>query len=798
MSHDQSPNLKPNPPSLLPHSPRFATIHHSPFTIILVLLLTAFFRFAELPALPPGLNFDEAGSGVAALEILSGALRIWWRLGGGQEPFWPYLTALSTAIFGQIPLALRLPAAFVGVLTVATAYPLLRTLFAHQDRHDRYLVALLTVLGLAVSDWHLHFSRLGFRAILLPLFSSLAFYFFWRSLRVSRQSQWEATHSSEVSSQNSKFTSHVLLNSSLATLALSTFFVALAIYSYLAARLLWLVPVLFLGLQWLIAKIKPSSQSSERKTYPATADIPAPFLLLISYFLLLLLFFLSPFIVYFLFNPADFVARSTTVSIFNPQWNQGDFIGTAWRTFTITLSTFLGLGGDANPIVNLPGQPALPPILAPFFILGFASSIYYLVTARRSARTETLSPSPLPPCSPTPLLLCSSASPYLFLLCWWMVMLLPALLAPEGAPHHLRLIGAIVPTYALVAIGWVTATNLLTKLLPHASRLTPHASRFTFHISEPSLPGRRLTYPLSAIRYLLPAICYLLVAFQTYTNYFIRWPVSVDFTLPFDLYAVHLANEITHTPPNAAYVLPMDIRAGAEARHYTLDYLLGLQHPSYTYLPVDERNATTLLTQAAHGKTELRVIRWTDDKHREADAKEIITYLLETTARLGQRDSFPVYNLEIYALPSPRTVFVLPTINQSIGAIFTRPETGEDLLRLEAAFIPATASSGQWLPIALTLAPLASLKADYKASLRLMSQTGERLAQKDRVLLHNFHQGTSLWPPERVNEYYLLSVLPETPPGDYTIALVIYHPDTLAPLWSNGLIEMPLGTVRVE
>jgi hypothetical protein len=192
------------------------------------------------------------------------------------------------------------------------------------------------------------------------------------------------------------------------------------------------------------------------------------------------------------------------------------------------------------------------------------------------------------------------------------------------------------------------------------------------------------------------------------------------------------------------------------------------------------------------------VIRWTDDKHREADAKEIVTYLLETTAQLRQRDSFPVYDLEIYILPSTQTVFALPTINQPIGAIFTQAETGKGLLRLEAAFVPATATSGQWLPVALTLAPLASLDADYKASLRLISQTDERLAQKDRVLLHNFHQGTSLWPPERVNEYYLLPVPPETPPGEYTVTLVIYHPNTLVPLLSNGLVELPLGTVRVE
>ena len=79
--------------------------------VILLLLVAAAFRFYELPGLPPGLNFDEAGNGVAALDILDGAPRLWWRIGGGKEPVWPYVVAASTVMLGRIPLAIRLPAA---------------------------------------------------------------------------------------------------------------------------------------------------------------------------------------------------------------------------------------------------------------------------------------------------------------------------------------------------------------------------------------------------------------------------------------------------------------------------------------------------------------------------------------------------------------------------------------------------------------------------------------------------------------------------------------------------------------
>ncbi len=710
--------------------------------IVLILLLAAFFRFYQLFDLPPGLNFDEAGNGVAALDILSGAPKIWWRIGGGKEPVWPYLIALSTTMLGEIPFSLRFPAAGVGILTVAAVYPLIRVLFRNQPGH---IIAVLTMLGLSLSAWHLHFSRLGFRAILLPLFSTLAFYFMWRGFTQSRLTFYV-----------SRFTLRI------PAMSISAFFIALAVYSYLGARLLPFVIIVYFTLDWLKNRSYSRKIAKTNKLQsPITNSCPEPSRrdqLPITLFVSLLLF-LSPLILYFILNPADFLARSTTLSIFNPTWNKGDLIGTVWHTLTLTLSTYLGLHGDPNPLVNLPNQPALPLMLVPFFLIGLATSIFHAI------RPHPLTPSPLHPRS-------LALNPHLLLLCWWAIMLLPAILAPEGAPHHLRLIGTIIPTYAFVALGFVTTTSIITF----------YASRFTH-------PARRFAY-------MLPVICYLLLGLQTYTNYFTRWPNSVDFTLPFDLYATRLTAEIARTPSNAAYVIPMDIRAAEEARHYTLDYLLAshqspnLQSP-FTYIPVDERNAETLLTRAAAGKDELRVVRWTEDKHREADAKEMVTFLLESNAQLTSRESFPVYDVETYAL-SGDTDFTLPTIDQPVEANL------DNLLRLDVAFVQPIASPGGWLPVALTLAPLAPMNVDYKASLRLLNSSGERLAQKDRVLMHNFHQGTSLWPVETVNEYYLLPIPPDTPSGQYSVVVVVYHPDTLAPLVANGIVEVPLGVVNIQ
>ena len=755
MSNPANASQQPTNPT--PHIPYLTShisypISYILFVLIAIIILAAWLRLYQLPLLPPGLNFDEAGNGVAALDILKGTPRLWWRIGGGKEPLWPYMIALSTLLLGNIPLALRLPATLVGILTVAASYPLLRVLFPGRRGQ---ILGLLTALGLAVSSWHLHFSRLGFRAILLPLLSTLVFYFLWRGL-----GRWQSAQPLAWSHRRGPASFDLIL---------SALFMALAMYAYLAGRLLPVAPLLFFGLH---------SLTNRRRQRPQQNDQPGlSWSFLLKYLLGPLLILLLPLIIYFLFNPADLTARAGAVSIFDPVWNQGDLIGTAWHTLTVTLGTFIGLSGDPNPLVNLPGQPAIPFLLAPFFLIGVLVSLYYAVRPRSATAAG------------------QAFSPYRLLLCWWAVMLLPALLAPEGAPHHLRLIGALVPSFAFIALGLTTASEVLINRLIPASDI-PH-------------PTSHIPYLISHI---LPILIYLLVASQTYSHTFSRWPAAVDFTLPFDLYAVRLAGDIAHAGPDVAYVLPMDIRAGVEARHYTLDYLLAHRRPApYTYLPVEARKAETLLTKAAGDKTELRVVRWTADKHHEADAKEIVTYLLMTQADLIERESFPVYDVETYALPpagssdcvseSPQAtdcepnaplVFRLPAIDRPIDAIF------DNVLHLDAAYVEPAAVAGGWLPVALTLTPLAPMPVDYKASIRLLSPTGERLAQKDRTLLHDYHQGASLWPPEPVNEYYLLPLPLETPAGEYTVTVVIYHPESLAPLVANGGVDVAVGRVRIE
>jgi hypothetical protein len=49
-----------------------------------------------------------------------------------------------------------------------------------------------------------------------------------------------------------------------------------------------------------------------------------------------------------------------------------------------------------------------------------------------------------------------------------------------------------------------------------------------------------------------------------------------------------------------------------------------------------------------------------------------------------------------------------------------------------------------------------------------------------------------------VRDSGVLSIPPNTAPGQYAVSIVIYHPDTQAPLTAAGVPEIPLGTVQVE
>jgi len=699
--------------------------------VAVVVLVAALLRYPALGMVPPGLSFDEAGNGVAALDVARGQYSLWWPIGGGKEPLIVYLLQPLFWLFGPTRLALRLYAATMGIITVAGTYWLAWEMFvasrpSGRDDRGHSIIPLIAALGLATAFWHVAFSRVAFRALATPAVGVLALAWLWRALRISGSREREA-----------RVWYHFAGAGAL---------VGLGFYTYLPGRALPVVLLLFFvaeaGFAWL------------RNTRPLLVGSARGLAVSVVVALLVVL----PLFVFFVQHPGAFVDRAGVVSIFNPEWNQGDLAGTLLRVTLTTLGTFAALTGDPNSIANLPGRPMLGPLLTVFFWLGIIVSVWQVVrcgtdkTYKGSpALTQTVSPESW------------ACAPYLLLLCWWLVMLLPGILAPESPPHHLRIIGTAPATYILVAVGVHQTLNI------GAENLRKFSDSWFFRYAE-----------------WLFVLVFLIVGLVTARDYFTRWAKLPELYMVYDVYALELAEQMSaETDSTVAYVIPMDLRAGHEARHYTLDYLHRAGVPFY-YLPVDETTIVDRLTQVAAGHETLRVVKWLQDKHAAADEREVLTFLLAGNARLTDEEIYPVYRIETWSLPSADTTFVLPAIETGVEATFG------DVLRLEAADLSVI---GNTVAVASRWAPLGAMDTDYKVSLRLVAADGSVVAQKDRFLRHNWHQGTSSWPPEMVNEYYLL---PSVPPGEYEVQVVVYHPETLAPLMTDGSGLLPLGKVQVE
>ncbi len=122
---------------------------------------------------PPGLAHDEVANWLIDRSILAGKHGLYFTEAYGHEAGFHYWQTLFIALLGDNALALRLPAAYIGLLVVAVSYALGRRLFG---RH----VALLSMALTAVLFFPVFYSRLGLRAISLALLAGLMAYFWWR------------------------------------------------------------------------------------------------------------------------------------------------------------------------------------------------------------------------------------------------------------------------------------------------------------------------------------------------------------------------------------------------------------------------------------------------------------------------------------------------------------------------------------------------------------------------------------------------------------------------------------------
>lgn len=133
-------------------------------------VIAAVVRIYGIGSNPPGLLCDEASNGYDAyclLETGRNRLGTQWplyfpTLETINEGLYRYLLVGSVAVFGLDEMAVRLPAAVAGTLTVLLLFWAIRLTLDLR-------VAVLSAAVLAISPWHILISRIGFRVVLLPL-----------------------------------------------------------------------------------------------------------------------------------------------------------------------------------------------------------------------------------------------------------------------------------------------------------------------------------------------------------------------------------------------------------------------------------------------------------------------------------------------------------------------------------------------------------------------------------------------------------------------------------------------------
>ncbi len=296
--------------------------------LLLIVLVAAFFRFYQLHLIPPGFQFDEAYNAKDATLVMSGDRPLFLPANGGREVLYTYLQAALMWALGSSVLALRFTSALVGLITVFLSYFMVKTLLEPANpldrrRADAVAAALAAAAFLAVTYWHVHFSRYGIRAIMLPLLEVLLFYAFWRGIRTHGLIWW----------------------------VLAGVLLGLGPYTHPAGRFLPLIITAFVFYKLLTDGHNGPSMLLQWLTMAAVSAV-----------------MFIPLGRYFLANPEAFTGHARLVSIFNPAVSSTPLVALGQNALAVLGMFFVRGDGAWNH--NFSGRPVFGPAAAVCLVLG--------------------------------------------------------------------------------------------------------------------------------------------------------------------------------------------------------------------------------------------------------------------------------------------------------------------------------------------------------------------------------------------------------------------------------------------
>lgn len=336
----------------------------------------AFLRAYDIDRVPAGLYPDEAMNGTDAISAIeTGDYALFYPDNFGREGLFINLQAVVIRFLGPTVPALKLPSIVFGSLAILGTGLLAWELF-----RSRY-AALIAAFLVATSYWAINFSRIGFRAIMIPALLSFSLFFLFRGIRKEKTLPF----------------------------LVSGLIFGIGLHTYIAFRLAPLIliltlPFLLLSYDRFLTRFRKHA----------------------LFFVLGAALTAAPMFFLFATHPETFSSRSAEISIFSPEINGGHFWETLGKTVGLSLIKY-NFVGDQNWRHNHPPYPILDPLSGTFFLAGLLFSILMFVRILgeriRTGRRDTE--------------LVVHAS----LLSGFLVMLAPEFLTGTDLPHALRSIG---------------------------------------------------------------------------------------------------------------------------------------------------------------------------------------------------------------------------------------------------------------------------------------------------------------------------------------------------------------------
>ncbi len=304
--------------------------------LAVILAVAAALRLPALDRIPPGFQFDEAYNAIDAWRVTQGARDLFFPANGGREPLLSYWQALFFTALGPTLSSLRLASAVASLITLAVVAVAMARLFAH--RRDAAWLGLMTAAVMAVSYWHLHFSRYSIRAILVPLFMTLVFWLYY-----------EAT--------GPRAPRVLPLFAAGATMAG-------AVYAHPTGRL---IPFALAAYTLWLVLVDHRHAWGYLLSFGLAASVSFALFLPLGY--------------YFLDHQWLFWGHPSDVAVVDPAAQGGGMLATLAAQALTVLGMFF-VRGDSSNFHNLPGRPVFEPLMAVFFVVGLAAAATAFVRAR--------------------------------------------------------------------------------------------------------------------------------------------------------------------------------------------------------------------------------------------------------------------------------------------------------------------------------------------------------------------------------------------------------------------------------